>query len=108
MYSTVGHFHFTFTHASTSEVAAASALASQSLTPMATSAIPPPSPHQVTVIQHEGKKEETKASVPESTSSWSSMLGLWAWDKNATRTRDAVAQNPVIAQDKTNETTGKP
>jgi hypothetical protein len=95
------------------EVAAAAAAAGHSPAPMASNAIPPPSPHQGTVAQgvKEGGSKEatlkaTELQSPESTPSWSSMLGLWAWDKNAAKVKEPTAS--AIVQHKVNETAGKP
>jgi len=88
-----------FTHGHYREVAAQSALASQSVTPMASNAIPPPSPQSIpTPI--EPKKEEA--------SSWSSLLGLWAWKKDAKNESVPAAQKPDTSQEQTEEASGKP
>jgi hypothetical protein len=54
---------------------------------MASNAIPTPSPQQIPA-QHDAKKEETKVftngdSIGEPKSSWSSVLGLWAWNNDS-------------------------
>jgi hypothetical protein len=54
---------------------------------MASNAIPTPSPQQIPA-QQEAKKEEMKVftngeSTGEPKSSWSSMLGFWAWNNGS-------------------------
>jgi hypothetical protein len=71
-----------FTHTFGSEVAAQAALTGQSLTPMASNAIPPPTPQQIPV-QNGVKTEEAKTPEADSAPSWSAMLGLWAWKKDS-------------------------
>jgi hypothetical protein len=80
---------------------------------MASHAIPPPSPHRGTVSQgiKEGRTQEstteaTKAQKPETTPSWSSMLGLWAWDKNAAK--GTQPKELASVQSKVDEPAGKP
>jgi hypothetical protein len=87
-----------------SEVAAQAALSGQSLTPMASNAIPPPKPHQ----QPDRKKEESQSSTSNSTSSWSSMLGLWAWDKTIKKDTTTSVQQPATTQSNVDGTAGKP
>ncbi|KAH3984161.1 hypothetical protein HBH92_085220 [Parastagonospora nodorum] len=86
------------------EVAAHAALTGQSRTPIPSTTIPPPSPHQIPV-QQEVVKEDAKASSSEATSSWSSMIGLWAWKKGAKENAapeghqtSAPAQSPAEAK----------
>jgi hypothetical protein len=98
--------HSTFTYYPGREVAATAALTRESLTPMASNAIPPPSSSQVPIQDRD--VHGTKASGPESTPSWSSILGLWAWDKNVAQKTKPVAQEPTSEQSKTSETAGKP
>jgi hypothetical protein len=76
-------FHCKFTYTLNREVAAHAALTNQSLTPMASNAITPPSPPQMPA-QREAEKDLTSPDATTATkSSWSSILGLWAWDNNA-------------------------
>jgi hypothetical protein len=79
------------------EVAAQAALTSQSVTPMASNAISPPSPQQIPAPR-EAKEEAPNASAPPSTSSWSSLMGLWAWKKDVTKEVAPVAQTPAQNQ----------
>jgi hypothetical protein len=99
--------YFTATHTADSEVAAAAALNSQSTTPMASNAISPPAPQQLPAPLV-GAKEDPKVHTSDSTSSWSSMLGLWAWDKNYKNDVAPGAQKPAPSQSKVDETVGKP
>lgn len=89
-----------------SEVAA---LKSQSLTPIASNAIAPPSP-QNNPNQPKTEGQVSKAAAQQDESSWSSYLGLWAWKKN-TGTQVAPEGNapaPTPPQSKVDEKAGKP
>ncbi|KAH8708645.1 hypothetical protein GQ44DRAFT_627590 [Phaeosphaeriaceae sp. PMI808] len=88
------------------EVAAASHLANQSLTTMETNNIPPLSPEQLYFPQMR-REQDTPASATSSASSWSSMLGLWAWKKD-NKKESSIAQKPVSAQKEVDEASGKP
>jgi hypothetical protein len=77
---------------SASEVAAQAALTSEGAKPMASNAIPPPPPQQVPAPL-EANKDETEAS-----SSWSSLLGMWAWKKDAAKGAPPAAQKPAHEQ----------
>ncbi|CAO2651098.1 Nn.00g093950.m01.CDS01 [Neocucurbitaria sp. VM-36] len=59
------------------EATAVSSLKSAGPSPMATSSVPAPSLEQLAA-----KREDVKSSEA-SPSPWSSLLGLWAWNKNA-------------------------
>lgn len=85
-------FVFGITHICYSEVAAQAALTSEGAKPMASNAIPPPPPQQVPAPL-EANKDETEAS-----SSWSSLLGMWAWKKDAGKGAPPAAQKPAHEQ----------
>jgi hypothetical protein len=78
------------------DVAAQAALTSQSVTPMGSNAIPPPSPQQIPAPR-EAKEEAPTASQPP-TSSWSSLMGLWAWNKDVKKEVAPVAQTAAHNQ----------
>lgn len=98
---------FTFTNISDSEVAAQAALAGQGLTPMASNVIPPPSPQQISA-QKDVKMEETKTPGSESTPSWSSMLGLWAWKNEPKKDLAPEVQKLVSPESAKDQRAGKP
>jgi hypothetical protein len=95
-----------FTHTPGSEVAAQAALTGQSLTPMASNAIPPPSPQRLPV-QKDLKTEDTKTPEADSAPSWSSMLGLWAWKKDSKKDVAPEAQKLVSPQSEGDQKAGK-
>jgi hypothetical protein len=64
---------------------------------MAPNAIAPPSPQQ-TSVQQDIKKENKHPPASELESSWSSMLGLWAWKKSSKENAAAEVQKPASAQ----------
>ncbi|KAF1851924.1 uncharacterized protein K460DRAFT_401923 [Cucurbitaria berberidis CBS 394.84] len=77
------------------EAITVSSLNSAGPSPMASSAVPAPAPEQLAA-----RKEDVRASDT-SASSWSSRLGLWAWNKDA-------KIGPAPAKNNIEEVKGKP
>lgn len=84
-----------------SDTGAVSAMNSHGPSPMASSAIPSPS-----VEQLRAEKAHTKET--QSSASWSNMLGLWAWKKDATRNSTSAMESQGAASLGSQNDPGKP
>ncbi|KAH7090568.1 hypothetical protein FB567DRAFT_589954 [Paraphoma chrysanthemicola] len=86
------------------EVAAAAAAKGQAPVPITTSAVPAP-PLESLPVKHVAAAEETTRPTD---SSWSSMLGLWAWKKGAKNSGSQPAPETASSQQPAVEPKSKP